>query len=111
MPATTELHGVQKGRFGCTENSTQEDGKGTVMNKELNIFTLRMLRDQYEAEHLDTEVEALDAAIKELERPAGKLICIDDIPFFCFVNRICYAERTCVRPDIFCTVIKFLFFA
>lgn len=39
------------------------------MNKELNIFTLRMLRDQYEAEHMDTEVEALDAAIKALEQP------------------------------------------
>ena len=37
------------------------------MNKELNVFTLRMLRDQYEAEHMDTEVEALDEAISALE--------------------------------------------
>lgn len=37
------------------------------MNTELNVFTLRMLRDQYDAEHMDTEVEALDAAIKALE--------------------------------------------
>ena len=37
------------------------------MNKELNIFTLRMLRDQYHTEHLDTESEALEAAISALE--------------------------------------------
>lgn len=46
------------------------------MNKELNIFTLRMLREQYQAEHLDTEAEALDAAIEALEKPqqvTGKL--------------------------------------
>lgn len=39
------------------------------MNKELNIFTLRMLREQYEAEHLDTEAEALNAAIEKFEQP------------------------------------------
>lgn len=42
----------------------------------MNIFTLRMLRDQYHAEHLDTEAEALDAAIEALEKPqqvTGKL--------------------------------------
>lgn len=43
------------------------------MSTELNIFTLRMLRDQYEAEHMDTEVEALDAAIKAIET-GGDLI-------------------------------------
>lgn len=33
----------------------------------MNIFTLRMLRDQYHTEHLDTEAEALEAAIGALE--------------------------------------------
>ena len=39
------------------------------MNRELYIHTLRMLRDQYHAEHLDTEAEALEAAISALEQP------------------------------------------
>ena len=45
------------------------------MNKELNIFTLRMLREQYQAEHLDTEAEALDAAIEALEQPDLQPTC------------------------------------
>lgn len=37
------------------------------MNRELHVFNLRMLRDQYEAEHVDEIVETLDVAIWALQ--------------------------------------------
>ena len=37
------------------------------MNTELYIHTLRTMRGQYEAEHMETETEALDAAIQALQ--------------------------------------------
>lgn len=37
------------------------------MSRELHIFNLRLLRDQYEAEHVDEIVETIDVAIWALQ--------------------------------------------
>lgn len=37
------------------------------MSRELHIFNLRMLRDQYEAEHFDEIVETIDVALWAIE--------------------------------------------
>lgn len=39
------------------------------MNRDLYIHTLQGMKDVFAAEHMDTQVEALEAAIHELERP------------------------------------------
>lgn len=44
------------------------------MNKELYIHTLRTMRGQYEAEHMETETEALDAAIQALQTQTEVLL-------------------------------------
>lgn len=40
------------------------------MNKQLHLHVLAQLRDTYKHEHLDTEAEALDAAIQALDNDA-----------------------------------------
>ena len=50
------------------------------MNRQLYIHTLHGMRDVFQAEHMDTQVEALDAAIEALEKPTdGDCISRKDV--------------------------------
>lgn len=50
------------------------------MNRQLYIHTLKGMRDVFQAEHMDTQVEALEAAIEALEKPTdGDCISRKDV--------------------------------